>query len=30
MRVIVFFDLPVGTSAQWRSYNQFRRRLVIL
>ena len=28
MRVIVFFDLPVGTSAQRRSYNQFRRTLV--
>lgn len=28
MRVIVFFDLPVGTSAQRRSYNQFRRMLV--
>lgn len=28
MRVIVFFDLPVGTSAQRRSYHQFRRMLV--
>lgn len=28
MRVIVFFDLPVGTSAQRRGYHQFRRMLV--
>ena len=28
MRVLVFFDLPVGTSAQRRSYIQFRRMLL--
>lgn len=28
MRVIVFFDLPVQTSAQRREYAQFRKQLV--
>ena len=28
MRVIVFFDLPVQTSAQRREYTQFRKQLV--
>ena len=28
MRVIVFFDLPVGTSAERRAYSRFRRGLV--
>ncbi len=28
MRIIVFFDLPVGTSVQRREYNQFRRFLI--
>ena len=28
MRVIVFFDLPVGTSAERRAYARFRRGLV--
>ena len=28
MRVIVFFDLPVGTAAERREYARFRRALV--
>lgn len=28
MRVMVFFDLPVGTSAERRAYAQFRKFLI--
>lgn len=28
MRVIVFFDLPVGTAAERRAYSQFRKFLI--
>ncbi len=28
MRVIVFFDLPVGTSAERRAYSRFRQGLI--
>lgn len=28
MRVIVFFDLPVGTSEERRAYHQFRKALL--
>ena len=28
MRVIVFFDLPVGTAAERRAYSRFRKSLI--
>ena len=28
MRVLVFFDLPVGTSAERRAYTRFRKGLI--
>lgn len=28
MRLVLFFDLPVGTSVQRKRYTQFRKRLI--